>query len=111
MIHETGEFMELEVTDKQDWWEIDSDEGTVCLPREYFTEDQAQENVSSEVYEINKVSGHGARLTAPGYLDCTGWSVYDTEREALKAMLDMHFDGDPEDQTDEINALWALAGE
>lgn len=35
--------------------------------------------------------GYYARLSAPGYLDCTGWSgPYRTEAEARDALAEMH---------------------
>ena len=40
------------------------------------------------------VKGYGARLSAPGYLDCTEWTVFDTEEEA-NAYLDEQ-DDEPE---------------
>ena len=32
--------------------------------------------------EIKTVDGWGARLSAPGYLDATAWTVFETEVEA-----------------------------
>ena len=32
---------------------------------------------------------YGARLSAPGYLDCTEWEVFDTEQEACSYLADM----------------------
>ena len=29
------------------------------------------------------VEGYGARLSAPGYLDCTEWTVFDTPEKAI----------------------------
>ena len=37
-----------------------------------------------EASEIRIVEGWGARLSAPGYLDCTAWSLFKTEQEAQK---------------------------
>ena len=34
------------------------------------------------VTEIKVIEGWGARLSAPGYLDCTPWCVFETEQEA-----------------------------
>lgn len=36
------------------------------------------------------VSGYLARMSAPGYMDCTPWSVYATEAEAREALDDMY---------------------
>jgi hypothetical protein len=37
---------------------------------------------NSEFWSLRVIGGYGARLSASGYLDCTEWSVFDTEREA-----------------------------
>jgi len=47
---------------------------------------------ADEVTEVNKVSGYGVRLSAPGYMDCTEWSVYDTIAEAIADLLSMYCD-------------------
>ena len=36
--------------------------------------------------------GHGARLSAPGYMDCTEWTVFDTEADAAQYLLDTYYD-------------------
>src|SRR5262245_11562047 len=33
--------------------------------------------------EVTLIRGHGVRLSAPGYLDCTEWVVFESEGEAL----------------------------
>ena len=41
--------------------------------------------LSSPVEDVESVEfnyGWGARMTAPGYMDCTDWSVFATESEA-----------------------------
>jgi hypothetical protein len=43
------------------------------------------------------IKGYGARLSAPGYLDCTEWSVFETEEEAREYLEEMY----PEDEEDE----------
>jgi len=44
---------------------------------EYLVEDMGIKDVSQ--YEV--VEGYGCRLTAPGFLDCTDWCVFDTVEE------------------------------
>jgi hypothetical protein len=43
-----------------------------------------------ELWSLKRVKGVGARLTAPGYCDCTEWSVFDTMAEARKFILDTY---------------------
>lgn len=41
---------------------------------------------------VEKIEGYGVRLSASGYLDCTEWSVFDTEIEAVNYVLDTFVD-------------------
>lgn len=52
-----------------------------------------------EAWRIDLVTGFGARLSAPGYLDCTEWCVFETEQEALDYLRETYPDdeGDPHD--------------
>lgn len=45
-----------------------------------------------ELIEIKE--GWLARLSAPGYMDCTDWSVFDTEEEAVQGLKDLYEDDD-----------------
>lgn len=45
--------------------------------------------------------GWGCRLSAPGYLDCTDWTVFDTEEEARDHIEEM-YDVDPDTGEDII---------
>jgi hypothetical protein len=49
------------------------------------------ENTSA--WSIRKVTGWGARFSAPGYLDCTPWCVFTSEK-AAKEWLDEQDDDD-----------------
>ncbi len=44
--------------------------------------------------EVSIRSGWGARLSAPGYMDCTEWCVFDTEQEARDYLRDELGDDD-----------------
>jgi len=88
---------------KQKWVEIDGPEGTEWLPLDLWGKEEikmmmaeiAAENTNNKLatkmlemtrnrtfYESKIVEGYGARLSAPGYMDCTDWCVFDTEEEA-----------------------------
>ena len=45
---------------------------------------------SSTIYSITVRKGWGARLQAPGYMDATDWSVYDTEAEAKRELCELY---------------------
>lgn len=40
--------------------------------------------------EHEEIQGWGARLSAPGYLDCTDWCVFDTAEEAKEHLREMY---------------------
>ena len=104
--------MERQITDFTDWVEIETHMGTWFVP----AMDVSQETLDSTVYDelsdeakiellqftecfgrddvesAEVISGYGARLSAPGYMDCTEWSVFDT-KAAAEAYLD-EFYGD-----------------
>jgi hypothetical protein len=54
----------------------------------------------TEIYSVEIKAGWGGRLSAPGYMDCTEWSVYDTEEEALEELTEMYGDDDADDADD-----------
>jgi len=43
-----------------------------------------------DIYTVEPVSGYGARLSAPGYMDCTDWTVHESEGEARASLADMY---------------------
>lgn len=74
------------------WWEIDGDQGTTFYPAEYFSIGEAKADYPGKIYETKYRKGWGARLSAPGYLDCTEWTVHDTEIEAKTYLEEMYDD-------------------
>lgn len=50
-----------------------------------------------QCYSISRIKGYGARLSAPGYLDCTEWTVFATEKEAKAYLAEMTEDDGQED--------------
>jgi hypothetical protein len=49
---------------------------------------QLQDYTEGEPESWENVKGYGARLSAPGYLDCTPWAVFDTYDEAKEYLDD-----------------------
>ena len=114
-------FMQPEII-KQRWLSIDGPNGSEYIPadlvrepslgsfgeakRKQFAEceefkayvfDHAKDYCeNTKFWELAFVDGFGARFSAPGYLDCTDWSVFDTEAEAIKYLLDQHLEDNPE---------------
>jgi hypothetical protein len=46
---------------------------------------------------VELIEGFGARLSAPGYMDCTEWCVFETEEEATTYLVEMYGDDECED--------------
>jgi hypothetical protein len=75
-----------------DWVEIEGNYDTICLPADIVGKlpDDFAARVeavrkfiySTTIYNVTVRKGWGARFSAPGYLDCTEWSVFDTKEEA-----------------------------
>jgi hypothetical protein len=91
------------------WIEIDGPCGIDAVPFDVvFThqgaktfdvkfEDIKDYTENREAWSITIRDGYGARLSAPGYMDCTPWSVFNTEDEAI-AYLNEYY---PEDEENE----------
>lgn len=74
------------------WVIVDTTQGTVCIPQEYVgkttqpTAKDVADYIDGEFISAEIIDGYGARLSMPGYLDCTEWTVFET-REAAKQHL------------------------
>lgn len=109
-------FMQQQITDKRIWIEIGGNNGLTFVPMDVLTKDEFNlvtlttsnvsmhelNNVFGKYYEgtvrrINLKVGFGVRLSAPGYMDCTDWCVFDTVEEA-QAYLDETY---PEDEDED----------
>ena len=110
-------FMQRQITEKQSWIEIETSNGTVFVQgslvgfiRDSQTNthqltDKEREKIVSKltdycegtVEEWKTIQGYGARLYAPGYMDCTEWTVFDTEEEAEQHLEEMY--GDDQEAT------------
>lgn len=89
--------MKPQVTERMKWWEIDTREGIFFYPANQFTfADVVQEWKERAFSKPQLISGYGARLSMPGYQDCTEWCVFDTEAEAHQYLEDMYGDDDAE---------------
>lgn len=133
-LHSIGDntmaFMEHEITGKQAWFAVEGDFGTDFIPIQVIslryhdlTMGQAIDHTTrklfdslctdihdytqhNHIYTITPIEGYGARVSAPGYLDCTEWAVFDTAEEA-QAYLDEEY---PKENDMERQQTWQLAG-
>jgi hypothetical protein len=82
-------FMQRQITKKLAWYKgKNNSEDTRYAPEEELPEIAFARDVLGNIYaRVEIVTGFGARLSAPGYLDCTDWAVFDTIAEA-EAYLD-----------------------
>jgi hypothetical protein len=113
-------FMQRQITRKQTWIKVETTHGTEFLDavslglnlRDSQTAthpltDKERETAISKlsdccegtVQEWGTIRGYGARLSAPGYMDCTEWSIFDTELEAEAYLDDIY--GDDEDEPED----------
>jgi hypothetical protein len=89
-------FMSWRITDNIEWFEIETNEGTIFVP----SDEIGREDIKTDYacYEYTIIDGYGARLSDPGCLDCTEWAVFDTAQEAADYLLDAYADYDCEDE-------------
>lgn len=99
-------FMEAEITEKMEWLSIEGNCGIDYIPVDLIDlaairaiidgpedADYAEKVLAlvsdytenRSAYSAEIVFGYGVRSSAPGYMDCTQWSVYTNKREALSA--------------------------
>jgi len=116
-----SDFMQRQVTGLENWLRVETTQGTEFVriadtslfvrnsdcPSQPLTDDEREETINKirdyvedtpESWE--NIKGYGARLFAPGYLDCTSFVVFDTQEEAEQYLDDMY----PEDEDDEDEA-------
>lgn len=96
---------------KDKWIEVDGPMGTEFIPLDVWAQQEIDKIIAeianekyenafstwlkdycenSEAWSLSLVEGFGARLSAPGYMDKTEWSVFNTELEARKHLEFMY---------------------
>lgn len=111
-------FMQRQITRLQNWLRVETtlgtewvDSATLALfvrDSDTKTHPMGEQERADAVKKIQlytegtplsweNVKGYGARLSAPGYLDCTEWTVFDTEEEAREYLAETY----PDDCEDE----------
>ena len=102
-------FMQKEVTDAKQWVRVETDWGTEFVPADVLADcpnedevyddehvdfdyfkDALRDYVTAEIAEMEVVTGYGARMSAPGYMDCTDWCVFDDQTEAEEYLEDTY---------------------
>ncbi len=116
-------FMERQITIKRKWYELETNCGTWFVDvadvdggkfaqaieqglqidswaLETLSKDYLQYTEGTRLEGISVREGYGARLSAPGYLDCTEWTVHNSISEAEKYLAENYPD-DEDDETEE----------
>jgi|TARA_R110000787_G_C13337150_1_gene437871 hypothetical protein len=98
------EFMQKQVTTQNRWLEIDGDQGITFVQYDFVYGSQNQKTCSpkkadcqgfydgDKIYSIEIIDGYGARLSAPGYMDCTEWTVFKTQEQAQNYLNETYDD-------------------
>lgn len=89
-----SEFMQRQIV-KSDWYEVDGNLGTEVFPSDVCSSKRDARNLYSgaRVDEVTFRKGwYGARLSAPGYMDCTEWTVFDSEEAARQYLAENYPD-------------------
>ena len=88
------------------WMALGCDYDTDCMEEDSnlrstidALEDFIESNID-DVTSIQLVEGYGARLSAPGYMDSTSWTVFKT-REDAEEFLREEYDVEEEETEDE----------
>lgn len=101
-------FMQRQITRKCSWYQVETSQGTEFVDADLVGKQEPADSDGLVDYcegipvSWELIQGYGARLSAPGYMDCTEWSVFDTQEEAEKYLDETY----PEDEeTDEEEAI------
>jgi hypothetical protein len=88
-------FMQKQVTEKVDWYQLDTvREGIVSIPADVMSIEEFADNYDMEPEDVEVIQGYGARMSAPGYMDCTEWAVFDSLEEAEEYLEEYYGDDD-----------------
>ena len=93
--------MKPEIVGPTDWWEVETNQGTYWVQCEFvgYKDDVNAVKLldylpdatnTNEILRWEFKSGYGARLSMPGYLDCTEWVVFDSEQEAREYLAETY---------------------
>lgn len=100
-------FMKQQITNKVRWLKVETmDTGTefvsvydtgLDIPNGNNFDDPdvartIRQYCAGEPETWENIEGYGARLSAPGYLDCTEWAVFDSIAEAERYLDEMYGD-------------------
>ena len=82
------------------FWRVETTAGTEFIDADLIGRselDDCCEGTIEEDEDPEMIHGWGARLSAPGYLDCTDWSVFNTQEKAESELREMYPEAFEED--------------
>ena len=94
-------FMEPQLY-RSKWYEIETNAGIEFIPLDLCSKHHIKDYIEgTKVYSVKVIKGYGARLSAPGYMDCTEWTVFDSKEEARQALKDMYVNDEYDNELEE----------
>lgn len=79
---------------KGDWHVVDGSHGGACIPASVCGFCQVGDYYEGEVWTVETHKDKiGVRLSAPGYMDATDWTIFDTIEEA-RAYIEEQYEVD-----------------
>ena len=122
MKKQSGDFMQP-VVEEGDWVMLDGPNGGECIPADVVDLDEVRDLMkrmeegekkislegtglrdytqNREIYDLDIKHGFGAHFSAPGYMDQTEWTVFDTEKEAVEFLKEENEGYEDEDEETE----------
>jgi hypothetical protein len=87
------------VYEEGEWYDVDTSAGGSVVPADLVgdkpTRERLAQYVEGEVESWERKHAIGARLSAPGYMDATDWTLHETIEEARQYIEDT-YEVDPE---------------
>lgn len=87
-------FMQPQVM-KGEFYEVDTNSGTCIIPADVVGKDPTADMFDPYIADgvalaFEKKIGFGARTSAPGFMDCTDWCLFNTEKEAWSYLIEQY---------------------
>lgn len=80
-----------------EWWEVETTAGTWFVPYDCVAVSNPgvslegfRDYVEGEPQSAARITGYGARLSAPGYMDATEWTVFKTRKAAEEYLIETY---------------------
>ena len=118
-----SDFMQHQVTGLQNWVKVETTHGTEFVDAaglslfvrnsdcssQPLTDDELEQTIAKIQPYVEgtpqsweNIKGYGARLSAPGYLDCTEWTVFKSADDT-QSYLDEYYPSDNDEDDTEQN--------